>query len=346
MSGPHRTQAAVLERTGRPLAVRPVEVPAPGRGQALVRIAYSGVCGSQLNEARGRKGKDPYLPHTLGHEGSGVVIGIGPGVTKVRPGDHVVLTWIKGQGLEGRTQAYRDLKGRRINTGPVSTLLGTALISENRLVRIRKNMPLKEAALLGCAVPTGAGIVRHQVRPLKKQTVAVFGCGGVGLAAVLALAASGARPVAVDVVPARLRAAKAAGSWRTLDASRRDPAATLLRLTGAGCDACIECSGNTGAMESALASVRPGGVCVIAGNPPRGSRMAVDPFELIRGKRLVGSWGGSTDPDRDIPRYVEEFLSGRLRLGMLLGRTMPLSRVNEALDGLESGAVRRTLVEM
>lgn len=346
MSTTYRTLAAVLVKTRRPLAFRELEIPPPARGQALVRLAYSGVCGSQLNEVRGRKGRDAYLPHTLGHEGSGVVVAVGAGVRKVRPGDHVVVTWIKGSGLEGRLQSYRTVRGGKVNTGAVSTLLGSALISENRLVRIRPDMPLKEAALLGCAVPTGAGIIRHQVRPSKGQTVAVFGVGGVGLSAVLAAAAAGARVIAVDIVASKLRAARQAGAYRTLDASRGDAAPELSRIAGGGCDACVECSGSTSAMASALSAVRPGGVCVIAGNPPYGERMSVDPYELIRGKRLVGSWGGSADPDRDIPFYVSQFQSGRLRLATLLGRVYPLRRLDEALDDLERGRVRRALVRL
>lgn len=346
MSTTYRTLAAVLVKTRRPLALQELEIPPPARGQAIVRLAYSGVCGSQLNEVRGRKGKDAYLPHTLGHEGSGVVVAVGAGVRKVRPGDHVVVSWIKGAGLEGESQSYRNAAGRKVNTGAVSTLLGSALISENRLVRIRPDMPLKEAALLGCAVPTGAGIIRNQVRPTKGQTVAVFGVGGVGLSAVLAAAAAGARTIAVDIVASKLRAAREAGAAGTVDASRGDVSGALARIAGGGCDACVECSGSTAAMTSALAAVRPGGLCVIAGNPPHGERMSVDPYDLIRGTRLSGSWGGSTDPDRDIPRYVNEFLSGRLRLATLLGRVYPLARVDRALDDLERGRVRRALVRL
>lgn len=342
----YRTLAAVLVKTRKPLALLELEVPPPARGQVLVRLAYSGVCGSQLNEVRGRKGRDAYLPHTLGHEGSGVVVATGAGVRKVRPGDHVVVTWIKGAGLEGESQPYRTARGRKVNTGAVSTLLGSALLSENRLVRIRPDMPLKEAALLGCAVPTGAGIIRHQVRPRKGQAVAVFGVGGVGLSAVLAAAAAGARVIAVDRVRSKLRAAREAGAAGAVDASRGDAAAQVSRIAGGGCDACVECSGSTAAMDAALSAVRPGGLCVIAGNPPHGERMTVDPYDLIRGKRLVGSWGGGTDPDSDIPYYCGEYLAGRLRLSTLLGRVYPLTRTDEALDDLERGRVRRALVRL
>ena len=152
-----KMKAAVLMRLDRPLdIVSEIELSAPGRGQVLVKLAYSGVCHSQLMEARGRRGVDPYLPHLLGHEGSGKVISIGEGVTKVSPGELVVLGWIRGNGLEsGGMQYHCDCLSQKINAGGVTTFNEYALVSENRVVPLPNNVPLDIAVLFGCALPTG-----------------------------------------------------------------------------------------------------------------------------------------------------------------------------------------------
>src|SRR5688572_192790 len=149
MSG-RNTTAAVLTALGQPLELRSLTMPDPGAGQVLVDVAYTGVCHSQLHEVRGRRGPDRFLPHTLGHEGSGRVLAVGSGVTKVVPGDHVVMTWIRGSGADVPSASYRDSKGV-VNSGAISTFMNRALISENRLVRIGRDVPLRAAALLGCA---------------------------------------------------------------------------------------------------------------------------------------------------------------------------------------------------
>src|SRR5262245_26731137 len=153
-----RTDAAVLFELNQPLRLLTLDVPDPRPGQVLVEVAYSGVCHSQLHEVRGRRGPDRFLPHTLGHEGSGTVLAVGDGVTKVKPGDRVVLTWIKGQGADVPSTTYGGGPGR-VNSGAISTFMRHTNTCENRLVPLPPEMPLREAALLGCAVPTGAGVV-------------------------------------------------------------------------------------------------------------------------------------------------------------------------------------------
>src|ERR1700733_5747059 len=151
-----KTEAAILSKLNTPLEIWEIEIPRLLPGQVLVKMAYSGLCHSQLNEIKGLKGEDKFLPHTLGHEGSGIVESIGANVTKVKSGDPVVLTWLKGSGAEVLGTQYLSKHGT-VNSGPISTFLSYAIISENRVVQIQRHMPLKEAALLGCAIPTGAG---------------------------------------------------------------------------------------------------------------------------------------------------------------------------------------------
>lgn len=341
------TTAAVLERTGEPLRLRTLTIPALRAGQVLVEVAWSGVCGSQLLEVDGGRGEDRYLPHGLGHEGSGTVLAVGDGVTKVRAGDRVVLTWIKGSGADVPGTVYESAEGP-VNSGAVITFARHAVVSENRVVPIPPSMPFREAALLGCAVPTGIGSVVHTGGAQAGSTVAIFGVGGVGLAAVMgARLARAEMIVAVDVRTSTLERARYLGATHTVDATREDALAAVRTLTGGrGVDIAIEAAGRETTMEAAFQATRDGGVCVIAGNPPAGVRIAIDPMALIRGRRIVGTWGGDTRPDLDIPRYVSAFQAGELPLGHLAGGEFSLADVNEAIDTLRHGGAGRPLIDL
>lgn len=342
-----RTLGAVLRESGKPLAIEELTVPSLGAGQVLVEVAFSGVCGSQLLEARGRRGHDPYLPHTLGHEGSGRVLAMGSGVTKVREGDHVVLTWIKGDGADASSAIYESSFGS-VNSGAISTFLKHAVIAENRLVRMPSGVPFLEGALLGCAVPTGAGVVM-EAGVGTGTSLAVFGCGGVGLCAIMMARALGGGPViAVDRHPAALTAARSLGATHVVNALEQDPVEVIRELTqGGGVDRAIDAAGTRQTAEAAFVSVRTGGgLAIIVGNPPYGERMSIDPMDLIRGKRITGSWGGGCVPDRDIPRLGELYGRGDLPLMSLVKRIYPLEAVNQALDDLESGGSGRALLDM
>lgn len=342
------TTAAVLTVLGQPLELRSLTVPDPGAGQVLVDVAYSGVCHSQLHEVRGRRGPDRFLPHTLGHEGAGRVLAVGSGVTKVAPGDHVVMTWIRGSGADVPAASYRDSTGV-VNSGAISTFMKQALISENRVVRIGREVPLRAAALLGCAIPTGAGVALSSLAEGGAQSVAIFGVGGIGLSAVIGAVLRGAAPIiAVDVSQSKLELAKRAGATHLIDASHEDVSARIKEATqNKGVDVAIEAAGTAKTMETALRVVRDrGGVSVVAGNLAQGGTFAVDPMDLIRGKQLRGTWGGETDPDRDIPMYAGMISSGKLDLEWLITHEYPLEGINAALDDLEGGKVGRAMIAL
>ncbi len=342
------TEAAVLYKLNEPLRLVTLGIPALGPGQALVEVAYSGVCHSQLLEVRGKRGPDRFLPHTLGHEGSGIVVEIGPGVTKVKPGDRVVLSWIKGDGAEAGGTVYQGPEGP-VNSGAISTFMRHTVTSENRVTHIPDAMPLREAALLGCAIPTGAGIVLNTAEVRPGSSVAVFGIGGIGLSAVLASSLMKAAVIiAVDLFDHKLDQARQVGATHLINARRQDPLAAILEITGRqGVDYAIEAAGQRTTMETAFQAVRNGGgLCVLAGNLPQGELIALNPFDLIKGKRIVGTWGGESRPDRDIPLYANLYLSGRLKLEPLITQSNRLEEVNRALDDLESGKVGRGLIAM
>jgi S-(hydroxymethyl)glutathione dehydrogenase/alcohol dehydrogenase len=345
----NRAIAAVLYEINKKLKIEELVIPKLSTGQILVRVAYSGVCHSQLNEMRGLKGEDKYLPHTLGHEGSGIVEEIGPNVNKVKKGDHVVLTWIKCKGVQASTALYKNKKGDSINSGAIATFLTRTVVSENRIVKINNEMPLREAALLGCAIPTGAGMVINTARVKKSSTVAIFGVGGIGLSAVMASSLLGVKQIiAIDINDYKLNLAKKCGASATINTKRQEVLSKILELTdGVGVDYAIEATGNKIIMEAAFKAVTDrGGVCIIAGNPIKGEKILIDPFDLIKGKKIIGSWGGSTLPDKEIPEYIILYLSGKFKLDQLITHEYALGDINEALVNLEKGDVGRILINM
>lgn len=344
-----KTTAAVLNEVGKKLQIEELEAPELKTGQVLVKIAYSGLCHSQLNEINGLKGEDRFLPHTLGHEGSGVVEATGPDVGKVKSGDNVVMTWIKGIGADVPSAAYKRKDGSKVNSGAISTFLTHAIISENRLVKINKETPLKEAALLGCAIPTGAGIVMNTIGSVRGLSVAIFGMGGIGLSALIMCKHMGASAIiAVDVTDEKLKQAIQLGATHGINALKEDALSRLSDITKKrGADYAIECAGRKESMETAFSSVRDkGGLCVIAGNLPHEQRIMLNPFDFIKGKRIIGTWGGETKPDKDIPVYADMFNSGKLDLKSLISRTFILEDINDAISSLAKGITGRILIDM
>ena len=343
-----QTEGAVLFSPDRPLGVVSLSLPDLKPGQVLVDVSFSGICGSQLLEVRGKRGPDPHLPHALGHEGSGRIVDVGTGVTKVKPGDTVVLSWIKGSGADVSSTIYTGPKGA-VNSGAISTLVRRTIISENRVTPISNKMPLREAALLGCAVPTGAGAVMNTAKIHSDSSIAIFGVGGIGLSAVMMANLMNATTIiAVDVLDYKLELAHKLGATHLINASQQEPSVVIPEITrGQGVDYSIEASGRQEAMEMAFKVVRDnGGLCVLVGNLSYAEHISLDPFDLIRGKRIVGTWGGETQPDRDIPIYVDLYVSGKLDLSALITHEYRLHEINQAFDDLQQGKVGRALVSM
>lgn len=299
-------------------------------------------------EVRGKRGEYPYLPHMLGHEGSGIVMKIGSGVSKIRPGDKVILVWIKGKGMDVPGTKYR--KGDiPINAGGVTTFSDYAVVSENHGVKLPEGIALDEAVLFGCTIPTGAGIVMNRIKPKLGSTLAMFGLGGIGLSALIATGFYRcSKIIAVDVEDENLRLATELGATHTVNARLEDPLEAIYRITeGKGVDYRIESSGLIKTIEQAFQSVKKfGGLCVFASHPRFGEKIELDPNELISGKRIEGSWGGSTYPDDDIPMLAELHRKKPLLLRRLLSHKYALEQINQALDDLENRKIVRALIEM
>jgi S-(hydroxymethyl)glutathione dehydrogenase/alcohol dehydrogenase len=341
-----KTQAALLVQTGQPLVVVDIETPALKPGQVLVEIAYSGACGTQVMEWRGDKGEDKWVPHCLGHEGTGTVIETGSAITKVKAGDKVVLSWIKGSGIEAGGAVY-DWDGKKVNAGGVTTFQRHAVVSENRLTLLPPDLPMDVGVLLGCAAPTGMGAVYNVLKVQPGDAVAVFGTGGIGLNALMAAALAGAMPViGIDPNPTRRALAQIYGATHVIDASG-DVLAEIKKIVPQGVDLAVESSGIPAVMEQAINATRQqGGRAVVIGNAKHGAVLPLNPGVFNQGKSLLGTWGGDSVPDRDYGRYGRLLSSGRFPVRDLLSKPYSLAQADQALQDLAAGKVGRPLIDM
>ncbi|MDE3060400.1 MAG: zinc-binding dehydrogenase [Pseudomonadota bacterium] len=349
MSLPKITKAAILVAQNQPLEIAEIALPRTlEAGQVLVEVFYSGICGSQLGEIDGAKGPDKFLPHLLGHEGSGKVLAVGPGVRKVAAGDIVVLHWRKGPGIEAATPVY-DWNGEKVNAGWVTTFNQYAVISENRLTAIPADSNIRIAPLFGCAVTTGFGVVTNDAKLQIGESVVVAGAGGIGLNIVQAAAMASAWPViAVDLVAEKLALAKSLGATHTIDASREDVKARIREILGAqALDAFIDNTGQPSVIEMGYELAAPEGRVILVGVPRKGNTIDIYSLPLHFGKILKGSHGGDAKPERDILRYLRLYNEGRIPLKDIVTDEFSLDDINEAIARMRSGKIRgRCLIKM
>lgn len=329
-----------------------LDIPVLKPGQVLVRINYTGVCHTQLLEARGHRGHDAYVPHCLGHEGSGVVLEISQGVTKVKPDDRVILSWIQGSGANVPgcvyTMSASTRANKNVNAGAITTFMTHAVISENRLTVVHENITQRDAAMLGCAAPTGLGAVLNTGQFTQGQSAVIFGAGGVGLCAIAGAVIAGGSPViAVDPIAVKRDAANNVGATHTLDPASSDILQQIHAIIPNGPDLAVEATGRTDVMAIALSCVHArGGKAVIIGNAHHGNLLQIDPKQLNLGKQLRGTWGGDANPDRDYPSYANFIATGKLNLAPMLTQGYTLATINQALDDLESGKAVRPIIEV
>ncbi len=340
-------KAAILAQSCKPLVVDQITFPDElGVGQVLVKLLYTSICGAQINEIEAAKGPDKFLPHLLGHEGSGVVIEIGPGVTTVKPGDTVVLHWRPSQGIQCQPPEYNWRK-EKLNAGWVTTFNEHAIISENRMTSISPDYDMKSAPLLGCAVTTAAGVINNDAKVKIGESVVVFGVGGVGLNVVQFAELAGAYPiVAIDLVDTKLEMAQQRGATHVLNTSRvKDLRSEIRNIVGPkGPDKVIETTGAKAVIELAYDVTHPDGTCVLVGVPSE--KVTIYTLPIHFNKVLTGSHGGDAIPHVDIPRLIRLNQAGRLSFDGLITQEFPLDDINAALDLMRSGAAGRVLINI
>ena len=356
-------KAAVLRAVREPLVIEDVQTAAPGAREVLVRTAAAGVCHSDLHF---RDGAYPYpLPAVLGHESAGVVEAVGADVSYVKPGDHVITCLSAFCGhceycLTGRMVLCNEpALSRGLDEPPrlsaagesinqflhLSSFAERMLVHEHALAKIRPDMPLDVAALIGCAVTTGVGAVIHTASVEPGSTVAVIGCGGVGLSCVNGAAIAGAgRIIAVDAVASKLELARRFGATDVVDASATDPVAEVRELTGGGVHYAFEAIGLKTTTEQAFKMIRAGGTATVIGMIPMGTMVELHGPEFLLEKKLQGCNMGSNCFRVDMPRFVDFYLAGKLHLDHMISNRIQLEDVNDALTALESGEVARNVI--
>lgn len=341
MAIPKTMKAAVLIEQRKPLMLAEIELPQVlDVGQVLVKVHYSGICGSQLGEIDGAKGEDKFLPHLLGHEGSGTVIETGLGVRHVKAGDKAVLHWRKGMGIEATPPKYR-WDGKSVNAGWVTTFNEYAIVAENRVTPIPADSDMEVAALFGCAVTTGFGVVVNNAKVKIGESVVVFGAGGVGLNIVQAAAMVSAYPlIAVDLHDNRLELAKQMGATHLINSGKTDARKAIADIAGAtGVDVFIDNTGQPAIIEMGYQLTKPQGRVTLVGVPRMGNNIGIYSLPLHFGKVLVGSHGGEAVPERDIPRYQGMFNAGRIKLREIITDSYGLQDINKAIQEMRDGTL-------
>lgn len=342
-----KAKAAILFALGEPLEIKEIDLPDLLPGQVLVKVLYSGVCRSQLMEVSGGRGVDTWLPHLLGHEGSGIVLEVGPEVRKVKVGDEVILGWVKGEGIDAPGAKY-SCDGQIINSGRVTTFSNYTVVSESRIVKKPPKLKFDIATLFGCALPTGAGMVLNELSPKPTSVVTVLGLGGIGFSALMALKALNVQKIiAIDVSDEKLALAKKIGAKYIINSRNEDCQFALRNIANQGVDICIESAGTVATIELGFKLIRKGGgQLLFASHPPDGEKICLLPHELLSGKKIAGSWGGGTKPDIDIPKIYQIFSNANIPMGSLLSKRYKLEDINLALQELSTGQVFRPLIVM
>ncbi len=357
-----QTKAAVLYEAGQPAIIEEITLDPPRQGEILVRMEAAGVCHSDLHVRDGRI-PEP-LPIVLGHEGTGVVTEVGPGVSGFSAGDRVVLTLVpafchRGEPHMCSTSGEMAAKGvlrdgtSRMHLGSrplhyfnsVSCFSEYTVVPQEGAVKIPGDIPVEIAALLGCAVVTGVGAVERtaQVRP--GDSVAVIGCGGVGLNVIQAASLSGAYPVvAIDIRQEKIDLAQSFGASHGVNSREQDAAAVIREITPYGVDWAFEVLGNPRTIEQAWELIRPGGTVVVVGLSPKGSKVSLPAFDFISEKNIRGCFYGSSHFHTDVPVILNRIRAGRMRTDGMVSHSVPLEELETAFSRLRNGEGVRTIL--
>ncbi|HZZ87605.1 MAG TPA: Zn-dependent alcohol dehydrogenase [Caulobacteraceae bacterium] len=354
-------KAAVFREVGQPLTIEALQIGKPGPHEVLVRTAAAGVCHSDLHFIEGKY--PAQTPMVLGHESAGIVEQVGSEVRSVRPGDHVITCLsvfcghcehcLTGRMSLCRSPEVRETSGPRLmqdgaqiaQFAQLSSFAEQMLVHEHAVVAIRPDMPLDRAALIGCGVTTGVGAVIHTSKVRPGETVAVLGCGGVGLAAINGAAIAGAgRIIAIDTSASKDNLVRQFGATDFIDASKEDPVAKVIELTGGGVHHSFEAIGLSKTAEQAFGMLRSGGMANIIGMIPVGQTISLMGAAFLDERGIQGSAMGSNRFPIDMPRYVDFYLAGKLKLDEMISRRIRLEDINEAFAEMKTGTIARSVI--
>jgi S-(hydroxymethyl)glutathione dehydrogenase/alcohol dehydrogenase len=357
-------KAAVLHAARVPMTIEDVAIEKPKRREVLVRTAAAGLCHSDLHFIEGAYPTP--MPTVLGHESAGIVEAVGADVTYLKPGDHVIACLSVFCGhcefcLSGHPSICQTpevkmppgvakrltWQGKHLNQFlNLSSFAEQMVVHEHALVKVREDMPLDLASLIGCSIVTGYGAVVHTAKVEPGSTVAVFGAGGIGLATINAAHIAGAaRIIAVDKEPFKLELAKRFGATDVLDASTGDNIAKrVVELSSGGVHHAFECIGLKATAEQSFSALRSGGTATLIGMIPVGTKIELHGVDFLRERRIQGCMMGSNRFRTDMPRLIEFYLQGRLHLGEMVSARIPLEQINEGFAALKSGGITRDVI--
>ena len=337
-------KAAFINQLNKPLTIRDnVSYENLKKGQVLVKIKYTGICGSQLYEIYGGRDNKKYIPHLLGHEATGIVIDYHHSVKKIKKNDRVILTWIKSDGVQAENPNYY-YGNVKLNSGSITTFSSESIVSENRLIKLPKDISYRKGVILGCAFPTGAGMILNQVKKTKGKKIAFIGLGGVGVSALLtALNFNFKEIYAFDIDLKKIQKLKNEIGQKKINFNSFSNEDRIKFKDYF--DYAIETSGSIQGIEAGLSIINNNGKLVFASHPKKGKKISIDPFELIKGKKIYGSWGGEVDYLKQKKTLFKIFKRIKNVEKIFMDNIYSFNNINRAISDLKSNKVLRPIIK-
>lgn len=333
-------QAAVLEKIGNVPKIKKIKTPNLKEGQVLVKVIYTAVCKSQLMEIFGGRNNDKWLPHLIGHEATGQVVKLGKSVKKVKIGDKVVLTWIASSGLESKKIIFKDNNNKFINAGKVTTFSNYSIVSENRIVKLPKNQNFFDGVFLGCSFSTGMGMVLNQAKNIKKKnSVVIIGLGGIGLGTLIALKHKKLRDI--YIIDKNIKKSILARKFKIKKFYTKIKKSFFNKF-----DYCFESSGTSEGIENGLKLINCKGTVIFASHPSFNDKINIDAHELIKGKKIIGSWGGETNPDYDFQKYSSIMKKQKINMKKFIKKIYSLKEICIAINDFKKNIIFRPIIKM
>tara|TARA_B100001063_G_C16776292_1_gene565709 strand:- start:2660 stop:3694 length:1035 start_codon:yes stop_codon:yes gene_type:complete len=340
-----KNTAAVIEKFNSKLRFYDYKIGNLKKGQVLVKILYSGICRSQIMEIEGKRNTKKWLPHMLGHEAVGKVLDYHKNNKKFKKGDEVIATWINSRGIKSLGGIIK-IKNKKINYGPITTFSKYALISENKLVKKPKYLKNLYAPFFGCAALTGMGMVYNQAKPKKNQLILLIGLGGIGFFSVLALLEKGIKNIiVVDNNENKKKLARKLGVKHFFNIKKSNEKKKLKDYYSKKIDLCLENSGNSKSIEFCFSMIKDNGKVIFSSHPPEKNKIKIDPHELIKGKKIFGTWGGNCKPDKDIARFSKVFIKNRRFVKQTKSNIYKFDRINDAINDFKKGKILRPIIK-
>lgn len=347
ISGITKLKAAVLREFNKNLEIETLDIPDLTEGQVLVDVKFSGICGAQINQKKGIKMKNEFLPCLMGHEGSGVIIDIGRNVSTVKKGDHVVMHWRKSDGIESEFPTYYSrTSNQEIGSGLITTFSDKSIVSENRVTKIDKKHSLDVAALLGCGVTTGFGVINNELKPDDGGTFLISGIGGVGLSSIIGAKLNKAKEIiAIDINEKKLDFSRKIGSTQQIVYKKNNKIA-IDKINKV--EYAIDTTGDPYLINEIIDTLSPGGKLVLVGQPEKDKDLIIKNFlKLFNNIQIFDSQGGLTNPSKDIPLILDMHTNKKVNLKQLISKKIKLEDINAGFEILENQALvgSRILIE-